>query len=123
MQKVGRWAGREESPYSYYCGQLESNPAGVTLRISADHAFVSVLKGEGAGVFVHQLLSITGGGCSSRERAGGQREPWGRERQVLAAGRPECTERVRPARGGRCGGQCWWLLLLFCKKFDSATLL
>lgn len=70
---------------------------GVAARISAKLACVSLPRGEGAGVFVHQLLSITGGGCSSRERAGGQKEPWGRERWVLAAGRPECTERVRLA--------------------------
>ena len=92
VQRVGRWAREGRKPSGSYSGRPEFNPAGSQISaVSADHASVSLLRGEGAGVFVHPLLPIASGGCSSRERASGQR--------VLAAGSPEYSERVRPVRG------------------------
>lgn len=92
VQRVGTWAREGREPSGSYSGQLEFNPAGSQISaVSADQASVSLLRGAGAGVLVHPLLPITSGGCSSRERASGRRVP--------AAGSPESSEGVRPARG------------------------
>lgn len=45
----GLGAGGEESRPSYYCAQLEFNPAAVPVRVSAGHASVSLLRGEEGG--------------------------------------------------------------------------
>lgn len=46
-----------------------------SLRVSAEHASVSLPRGEGAGMFVQQLLPVMGGGCWRGEGACGRGNP------------------------------------------------
>lgn len=47
---------------SNHCGQLELNPIGKTLEVSAEYSAHSYpfSTGEGAGIFIYQLLQVIG---------------------------------------------------------------